>query len=112
MATLDITDDAATEIKARIAADQGAIGLRVGTETYGCSGLGYKLDLVHEPGETDEVIETKGVKLYVDRKALLVVMGTTIGWEDTMFNTGFTFSNPNETGRCGCGESFTVAGEG
>jgi len=109
MASIELTDEAATEIKARVDADSTAIGLRIGTETYGCSGLGYKLDLVHAASDADELVETKGVKLFIDRKALLVVMGTTIGWEDTMFNTGFTFTNPNETGRCGCGESFTVA---
>lgn len=108
MSTVTITEKAAEHIKGLLAKKPDAVGLKLGTEAYGCSGLGYTVDYVTEPHADDELVEDKGVRVYVDRKALLQIMGTTMDYEDSMFNTGFKFTNPNETGRCGCGESFTV----
>lgn len=108
MAVVEVTEKAAEHIQALLQKNDQAVGLRLGTTKYGCSGLGYEIDYVTAPEADDEIVETQGVKVFVDRKALLHVMGTRIDWEDTMFSTGFTFSNPNEKGRCGCGESFTV----
>ena len=85
-----------------------ALGIRLGTEVHGCSGLGYTVEYVENALEGDELIERHGVKVFVDRSALLNIMGTVMDWEDTMFSTGFKFTNPNEKGRCGCGESFHV----
>lgn len=108
MAVIQITDRAADHIRALLAKNDKAVGLKLGTSTHGCSGLGYTVDYVEEPAADDELVEDKGVKVFVDRKALLFLLGTEIDWEDSLFSTGFKFSNPNEKGRCGCGESFHV----
>lgn len=108
MAVLEITDRAADHIRALLEKNGDAVGIKLGTSTHGCSGLGYTVDYVEEPAADDEVVETKGVKVFVDRKSLLFLLGTEMDWEDSMFSTGFKFTNPNEKGRCGCGESFHV----
>lgn len=105
---ITITDKAAAHIKGLLAKNESAIGIKLGTETHGCSGLGYTVDYVEEVSAEDELVEHNGVKVFIDRKALLFLLGTEMDWEDTMFSTGFKFSNPNEKGRCGCGESFHV----
>ena len=105
---ITITDKAAEHIKGLLAKNEAAIGIKLGTETHGCSGLGYTVNYV-EAEETDlELVEDKGVKVFVDRKSLLFILGTEMDWEDSMFSTGFKFTNPNEKGRCGCGESFHI----
>lgn len=105
---IEITDKAAEHIRALLAKKPDAIGLKLGTETYGCSGLGYTVDYVTADEPDSEMVEAKGVKVFVDRKSLLFLLGTQMDWEDSMFSTGFKFTNPNEKGRCGCGESFNV----
>lgn len=109
MSVITITDSAANHINQLIASsDKPVAGLRLGTSTQGCSGLGYKIDYVEEAGPDDEVITHNGVNVFVDRQSLLFLLGTVMDYEEGLFSTGFTFTNPNETGRCGCGESFTV----
>jgi len=108
MAVINITDKAAEHIQALLAKSETAIGIKLGTSTHGCSGLGYTVDYVEEADSADEMVEAKGVKIFVDRKSLLFLLGTEMDWEDSLFSTGFKFSNPNEKGRCGCGESFHV----
>lgn len=108
MAVINITDRAAEHIRALLTKSETAVGIRLGTSTHGCSGLGYTVDYVETPDTADELIEDKGVKVFVDRKSLLFLLGTEMDWEDSLFSTGFKFSNPNEKGRCGCGESFHV----
>ncbi|WP_020400138.1 HesB/IscA family protein [Kordiimonas gwangyangensis] len=108
MAVINITDKAADHIRALLAKSDNAVGIRLGTSKHGCSGLGYTVDYVSEPSADDELVEDKGVKVFVDRKSLLFLLGTQMDWEDSMFATGFKFTNPNEKGRCGCGESFHV----
>lgn len=109
MTNIQITDRAVAQIKELLAKhDKPQAGIRLGTRTYGCSGMGYTIDLCEEAGAEEELIETAGVKLYVEKASLPYIAGTVMDYEDTKFSTGFTFSNPNETGRCGCGESFTV----
>lgn len=108
MAVINITDKAADHIRALLAKSDNAVGIRLGTSKHGCSGLGYTVDYVSEPSADDELVEDKGVKVFVDRKSLLFLLGTQMDWEDSMFSTGFKFTNPNEKGRCGCGESFHV----
>lgn len=103
-----ITEKAAARVKALLDKEPGTIGLRLGTEAYGCSGLGYTMNLVSEAQDGDTAISEHGVTVYVAGDALQQVKGTTMDWEDDIFATGFKFTNPNETGRCGCGESFTV----
>ncbi len=108
MSVIQITEKAAEHIHALLGKNEAAIGIRLGTSTHGCSGLGYTVDYVEEPTPGDELVEDKGVKVFVDRKSLLFLLGTEMDWEDGMFSTGFKFTNPNEKGRCGCGESFHV----
>lgn len=82
--------------------------LRIAVSTKGCSGLSYDMSWVETAAPTDEVVEDRGVKLLVDRKASLFLIGTVMDYRDGKLESGFTFSNPNEKGRCGCGESFHV----
>jgi len=82
--------------------------LRISVNTKGCSGLAYDMTWVTEPGPGDEVVSDKGVSVLVDRKASLFLIGTTMDYEVKALSSGFTFTNPNEKGRCGCGESFHV----
>ncbi len=108
MSIITITDTAADHIRDLLAKSDTARGLRLGTNTKGCNGLAYQVDYVDEIDPDDEVITDKGVTIYVNRKSMLFLMGLEMDWEDSMFSTGFKFNNPNEKGRCGCGESFTV----
>lgn len=112
MSVVTVTDAAAAHARKLLSAKPEAAGLRLGTRAYGCSGLAYTVDYVDAIDPMDECVEHGDFKLYVDRKALLHILGTVMDYEDGMFATGFTFTNPNETGRCGCGESFTVKPDG
>jgi iron-sulfur cluster assembly protein len=88
-------------------AEQGR-KLRIAVKTKGCSGLSYDLAWVDAPAPGDEVVTDKGVTVLVDRKATLFLIGTVMDYEVKTMSAGFTFVNPNEKGRCGCGESFHV----
>jgi iron-sulfur cluster assembly protein len=83
-------------------------GIRIGTRTKGCNGLAYYMEYADEKGSFDEVIEMHNVRLLIDPKALMFLLGTEIDYKETGLDSGFTFTNPNEKGRCGCGESFHV----
>jgi len=87
--------------------EQGRL-LRIGVKTKGCSGLSYDMSWTDAPAPTDEVVKDKGLTILVDRKASLFLIGTVMDYEVTALASGFTFTNPNEKGRCGCGESFHV----
>jgi len=109
MPIVDLTPAAvarARELLARHGADSA--GLRLGVKTTGCSGMSYKLDFVTEIDAADTVIEKDGVKLVVDPKAVVYVLGTEIDWVEDKLGAMFVFKNPNEKARCGCGESFSV----
>lgn len=83
--------------------------LRVGVKGGGCSGFNYVLDLVEEePGESDEVLESQGIKIVVDSRSLLYLTGVEIDYKDEVYQSGFTFKNPNATSTCGCGHSFSA----
>ena len=82
--------------------------LRVTVESGGCSGLSYKMDLVQEPQEGDKQFEDKDVRILVDKKSMLYLMGTTLEYSGGLNGKGFQFSNPNAARTCGCGESFAV----
>jgi iron-sulfur cluster assembly protein len=87
---------------------RGAVGIRIGVKTAGCSGLTYTMDFAREIGPGDEVIEAGGVRIVVEPSAAMYLAGTELDFVQDRLGASFKFSNPNESGRCGCGESFTV----
>ena len=106
---LIVTDAAAERIQALLnARGKAALGVRVGVRARGCSGLSYTLEYADEKGKYDEVVEDKGVTILVDPKAVMFILGTEMDYVEEKLQNGFTFRNPNEKGRCGCGESFHV----
>ena len=106
---ITITDAAAERIRALLAnRGRPSSGIRLGTRTKGCSGLSYAVDYVDEPDPADDVVEDKGVRLYIDPQSLMYLIGSQMDYVEDQFTAGFTFTNPNEKGRCGCGESFHV----
>jgi iron-sulfur cluster assembly protein len=108
-AVLSLTDAAAERVRELVsAAEPPAAGLRVGVKNGGCAGMAYTIDLATEIGPRDDVVEDKGVKVVVDPKALLFLLGTQIDVETTKFRSGFVFKNPNQLSACGCGESVEL----
>ena len=105
---MSMTDAAADRLAKLYAGGQQGMLLRIDVSTKGCSGMSYKMDWVREPGPHDEVVKDHGLPVLVDRKASLFLLGTTMDYQTTALTSGFTFVNPNEKGRCGCGESFHV----
>ena len=103
-----LTDAAAARLAALYASGQEGMKLHISVGTKGCSGLSYNMNWVAAPGPGDEVVTDKGVTVVVDRKASMFLIGTVMDYETKDLSSGFTFSNPNEKGRCGCGESFHV----
>jgi len=103
-----LSDAAADRLRSLYAHGQEGMLLRISVNTKGCSGLAYDMSWVAEAGPGDEVVNDKGVTVLVDRKASLFLIGTTMDYETKALSSGFTFTNPNEKGRCGCGESFHV----
>ncbi|MEO7655194.1 MAG: iron-sulfur cluster assembly accessory protein [Sphingomicrobium sp.] len=108
-AAIQLTPAAEARIEDLMArAPDGAIGVRLSTPRRGCSGLAYSVDYVTEANPMDEKIETAGGTFFVDGASILYLIGSTMDWVEDDFAAGFTFANPNATGSCGCGESFTV----
>ncbi len=108
-AVISITDAAAKQIKHLLEIrEKPSLGIRIGVRTRGCSGLSYTIEYADEKGEFDEVVNDKDVTLFIDPKAIMFVLGTEMDFREEKLASGFTFENPNEKGRCGCGESFHV----
>ena len=105
---MQLTEGAAERLRALYAAGEEGQLLRIGVKTKGCSGMAYDLSWAEAPAPTDERVTDKGVTVLVDRKASLFLIGTVMDYEVKAMTAGFTFTNPNEKGRCGCGESFHV----
>ncbi len=84
------------------------LGIRLGVRTAGCSGLAYVLEFVDEPDSHDQCFESQGVNIYVDPKSMVYLNGLQMDFVTEGLNSGFKFTNPNQKGECGCGESFTV----
>lgn len=103
-----LTDAAATRLSTLYSGGQAGMTLRISVNTKGCSGLSYVMDWVVAAGPGDEVVTDRGLTVLVDRKASLFLIGSEMDYVEEMLTAGFTFSNPNEKGRCGCGESFHV----
>jgi iron-sulfur cluster assembly protein len=106
--SIQLSDTAATRVQQFLDNRGKGIGLRLGVKTTGCSGLAYVIEFVDELREDDEVFETKGVKVVVDKKSLVFLDGTEVDFAKDGLNEGFQFKNPNAKDACGCGESFTV----
>jgi iron-sulfur cluster assembly protein len=106
---MTLSDVAAARVKHLLATrETPAVGLRIGVRNGGCSGLAYTMEFATDQNPLDEVIETKGVKVMIDSKALMFLLGTEMDYSEDKLRSGFTFKNPNEKSRCGCGESFHV----
>ena len=106
---ITITTTAAEKVKDLLATrDQPAQGLRVGVRGGGCSGFSYFLEFAEGPQDGDRELESLGVKLFVDNKSYLYLMGTEVDYVDGLAGAGFKFQNPNAKRTCGCGESFSV----
>jgi iron-sulfur cluster assembly protein len=106
---MSVTDAAAERIRALLAKrGRPSVGVRVGVRSRGCSGLSYTLEYADAKDKFDEVVEDKGVTVLVDPKAVMFILGTEMDYVEEKLQSGFIFRNPNEKGRCGCGESFHV----
>ena len=103
-----LTDAAAERLAHLYAKGQAGMLLRISVSTKGCSGMSYVMNWVPQAGLGDEVVTDKGLTVLVDRKASLFLIGTQMDYVVDKLTSGFTFTNPNEKGRCGCGESFHV----
>ncbi len=106
---MTVTPAAAERVKALIEGrGKPTAGIRIGVRSKGCSGMSYTLEFADSQQPMDEVVDTQGVKLLIDPKASLFLIGTEMDYEEEKLKSGFVFRNPNEKGRCGCGESFHV----
>ena len=111
---MTLTDAAADRVKALVAkgqenaAEDQILGLRVGVKSRGCSGLSYFVEYAKEQKRFEEVVEDKGVKIFIDPAATMFLLGSEMDYVESTKQSGFIFNNPNEKSRCGCGESFSV----
>jgi iron-sulfur cluster assembly protein len=106
---VSLTTGAAARVKEIMAAsDKDYAGLRVGVKNGGCAGQEYVLEYATAGGPLDEVVEDQGVRIYIEPKAVLFLIGTEIDYEVSRLSSKFVFRNPNETDACGCGESVTI----
>jgi len=106
---IHLTDAAADRVKSLIAdSSDPVLGLRVGVSSKGCNGMSYVIEYARDENKIEEVVEDKGVRIFVDPMAIMYLVGSTMDYVEDRFHAGFVFANPNETGRCGCGESFSI----
>ena len=106
---IKLSDKAVCRIKEIISqAKDSPIGVRVGVKSGGCAGMSYIMEYAQDIKPNEEVIEDKGVKVLIDPKAIMYLLGTEMDYKQEKFSSQFVFKNPNETERCGCGESFKV----
>ena len=104
---ITLSNNAANRIKEIISNDETkSVGVRVGVKSGGCAGMSYIMEYAKEINPTDEIIEDKGVKVFIDPSAIMYLLGTEMDYKKEQFSSTFVFKNPNETERCGCGESF------
>ncbi len=108
---ITLTETAAERVKhlmAKAPSDKPVLGLRVGVKSRGCSGLSYFVEYAEEQRKFEDMVEDKGVRIFIDPTAVMFLLGSEMDYVEETFQTGFVFTNPNEKGRCGCGESFHV----
>ena len=105
-----LSDSAAERIKQIMSkAESTAIGVRVGVKSGGCAGMSYIMEYAKEIKPNEEMIEDKGVKVLIDPNAVMYLLGTEMDYKKEELSSSFVFNNPNETERCGCGESFKIS---
>lgn len=108
-AVMTLTERAAGRIRELIEHNEKPlVGVRVGVKNAGCAGMSYTLDPVETPDRADDVVNAHGIEVYVDPKAVLFLLGSTMDYEETKLRSGFVFNNPNEVSSCGCGESVLL----
>ena len=106
---ITLSNSAAERVKEIMAqAKEPIVGVRVGVASGGCAGMSYVMEYSKEVNPNDELIEQKGVKVFIDPGAIMYLLGTEMDYKKGEFSSSFVFKNPNETERCGCGESFKV----
>lgn len=105
---ISLTESAAERVRTYLVARGTGIGLRIGIKMTGCNGYAYVINYADELGDADVVFEARGVKVIVDKKSLELIDGTEVDFIKEGLNEAFRFRNPNITGECGCGESFSV----
>ena len=106
---IKLTDNAALRIKEIMSnAEKNSLGVRISVKAGGCAGMSYVMEYTKELNPNDEVIEEKGVKVFVDPGAVMYLLGTEMDYKIEELSSSFVFNNPNETERCGCGESFKI----
>ena len=105
---ISLSDRAAERIKEIMSKDQKSLGVRVGVKSGGCAGMEYIMEYAKDNNLNEELIEDKGVKVFIDPKAVMYLLGTQMDYKKDKFSSSFVFNNPNETERCGCGESFKI----
>ena len=106
---IKLSDKAANRIKEIISiSDDNTVGVRIGVKSGGCAGMEYVLEYAKKINPNDEMIEDKGVKVFIDPSAIIYLIGTEMDFKKEEFSSSFVFKNPNETERCGCGESFKI----
>ena len=106
---IKLSDKAVNRIKEIMSnAENSAIGVRVGIKSGGCAGMSYVMEYAKKTNPNDEIIEDKGVKVLIDPKAIMYLLGTEMDYKKEELSSTFVFKNPNETERCGCGESFKI----
>jgi iron-sulfur cluster assembly protein len=106
---ITLTENAAEHLRDIMAQSAGKyIGLRVGVKNGGCAGMEYTMEYAEAQAPLDEVVEDKGVRILIDPKAILFLIGTEMDYQTEKFSAGFKFNNPNQTDACGCGESVTL----
>ena len=105
-----LTEGAAERIKDILSkSDKPIAGVRVGVKNGGCAGMSYTMEYAEAANAYDEVVEDKGVKLLIDPKAVLFLLGTEMDFQTTKLSSQFVFNNPNQTSACGCGESVAIS---
>ena len=106
---MTLTDAAATRVREIMArAEKPVAGLRIGVKNGGCAGMEYTMEWAEEQKPFDEVVEDKGVKVLIDAKAMMFLLGTEMDYQASALKSGFVFNNPNQVSACGCGESVQL----
>ncbi len=106
---MKLTEAAALRVRQIMAKSERPVaGLRIGVKNGGCAGMEYTMEWAEDQKPFDEVVEDKGVKVLIDPKAVMFLLGTEMDFQATSLKSGFVFNNPNQTGACGCGESVQL----